>query len=517
MNDSLPIAGQLDKSAICQLMADRIPGIVWATDVSLRFTASFGTGLADLDLQPGEVKGTSLFEFFQANEDRDRIIQAHCRALSGTPVDLDFSHLGRDYLVHIQRMTDDERISTGCVGFAQDITEYKMMGREIRQSEAKYRRLHQSMQDAFVSVDMTGRIQEFNEPYRRMLGYEPEELKALTYVDLTPEKWHQFEATIVEQQILKRRYSDTYEKEYRRKDGTIFPVELRTFLLTNNDDQPSGMWAIVRDITDRKRSENAAEKERESLAKRVAARTAELERANASLKREIRERMKAENELHREHAALRRILQASDYERQVFTEEMHDNVVQILLGGLWALEAYKNLDDRNSDEATAMLESGLDTLRQASASAVAMQNLVLTPILENFGVSAAIADFIDQLGDPPEVPEVLYACDSHLARLIPSVEQALFRVAQEAITNACNHSESEIVRVTLTRGKEEVRLEVEDWGKGFDPIYVIDNDYGLSDMRERARVFGNGLELDTELERGTRVRAAFPLIYRDST
>jgi diguanylate cyclase (GGDEF)-like protein/PAS domain S-box-containing protein len=105
------------------------------------------------------------------------------------------------------------------------------------------------MIDGFVSVNMDGDILEHNHVFRDMLGYSDAELASLTYLDITPEKWHAFEAKIVESQILKRGYSDIYEKEYKRKDGSVFPVELRTILLRNEQGEPAGMWAVVRDIT----------------------------------------------------------------------------------------------------------------------------------------------------------------------------------------------------------------------------------------------------------------------------
>ena len=125
----------------------------------------------------------------------------------------------------------------------------------LRISENKYRRLHESMTDGFVYVDMKGVIRESNESYRRMLGYTEAELSRLTYRELTPEKWHAIEEKIVACQILASGFSDVYEKEYRRKDGTIFPVELRTFLLRSDSGETEGMWAIVRDITERKQAD----------------------------------------------------------------------------------------------------------------------------------------------------------------------------------------------------------------------------------------------------------------------
>lgn len=138
------------------------------------------------------------------------------------------------------------------VGSLSDITERKNIEETIRLSEARYRSLYEGMMDAFASVDMDGRIQQFNQAFERMLGYGSEELRTLTDQGLTPERWHDFESEILEKQVLPNGYSDIYEKEYIRKNGTIFPVELRTVLMRDGKGNPSGIWAIIRDISERK-------------------------------------------------------------------------------------------------------------------------------------------------------------------------------------------------------------------------------------------------------------------------
>jgi PAS domain S-box-containing protein len=132
---------------------------------------------------------------------------------------------------------------------------------QIRKSEVKYRRLHESMTDAYASIDMEGKIQEFNRSFRDMLGYSEDELRKLSYIDLTPEKWHAFEQKIVQEQILSRGFSEIYEKEYRRKNGAVIPVELRAFRLQNDLGENEGMWAIVRDISARKRADERIERQ----------------------------------------------------------------------------------------------------------------------------------------------------------------------------------------------------------------------------------------------------------------
>jgi PAS domain S-box-containing protein len=130
----------------------------------------------------------------------------------------------------------------------RDITERKKV-------EEKYQNLFNSSRDGIVFVNMAGTITDVNQAYCRILGYNEEQIKKLTYKQLTPQKWHKIESDIVKNQILKRGYSDEYEKEYIKKDGTVFPVSLKTWLIKDNNGKLVGMWAIVKDITERKKAE----------------------------------------------------------------------------------------------------------------------------------------------------------------------------------------------------------------------------------------------------------------------
>lgn len=136
-----------------------------------------------------------------------------------------------------------------------DITERRMAEEAVRSSEKKYRSLYESMLDGYVRIDADGRIVECNAAYREMLGYDENEIMTLTYSDVTPERWHELQDRIIREQVLTRGFSDLYEKEYRRRDGSVFPVELRTYRILDERDQYAGMWAIVHDLTKRKQAE----------------------------------------------------------------------------------------------------------------------------------------------------------------------------------------------------------------------------------------------------------------------
>jgi PAS domain S-box-containing protein len=159
------------------------------------------------------------------------------------------------YYSTFQGRYDENGDLVSIIGTVLDITDRKTFEENLRESEARYRTLYESMRDANIKVDMAGQIVQYNQPFIEMLGFSDRELVRLTYDALTPERWHAFESYIIETQVMIRGYSDVYEKEFRKKDGTVFPVELRMYLLRDTDEQPVGMGAIVRDITERKRAE----------------------------------------------------------------------------------------------------------------------------------------------------------------------------------------------------------------------------------------------------------------------
>jgi two-component system sensor histidine kinase/response regulator len=120
--------------------------------------------------------------------------------------------------------------------------------------------LHQSLMDGYAWVDMNGVIKDFNEAFKLMLGYEDDEIYQLTFLDISPSKWHQTELNIIDKQVLTQGYSEVLRKEYINKDGVIFPVELRIYLSKDENYKPEGMWAIIRDISDVVKAEETQDK-----------------------------------------------------------------------------------------------------------------------------------------------------------------------------------------------------------------------------------------------------------------
>lgn len=127
----------------------------------------------------------------------------------------------------------------------------------LQQSEQRYRSLFETSRDGIVTADKEGRIQEANAAYCEMLGYTMDELRAINRGDLTPPAWRDFENRILKERVLAGEDSGEYEKEYVRKDGRVFPVSVRAWPVEDASGKVVGMRALVRDITERKRAEDA--------------------------------------------------------------------------------------------------------------------------------------------------------------------------------------------------------------------------------------------------------------------
>ncbi|MEE9377251.1 MAG: PAS domain S-box protein [Candidatus Lokiarchaeia archaeon] len=143
----------------------------------------------------------------------------------------------------------------GRVRSFRDITDEKMAEQKLKKSEEKYRKLFESSTEGIAAADIGGNLIDVNDTYLKMLGYSKEEVLGLNFRDITPHKWHEMEDILIVKQLSEEKHSGIYEKEFIRKDGTIIPVDIRFWILNDEQGDPAIMWAIIRDITEPKRIE----------------------------------------------------------------------------------------------------------------------------------------------------------------------------------------------------------------------------------------------------------------------
>jgi signal transduction histidine kinase len=250
----------------------------------------------------------------------------------------------------------------------------------------------------------------------------------------------------------------------------------------------------------------------DNLEQRVRQRTAELAGMVEQLHREMDERVRTEQALRREQQTLQHLLESSDHERQLIAYEIHDGLAQGLAAAVMHLESAESLRGQDAETAARFQDTGLEMLRQSLNEARRLISDVRPPILDEQGIEAAIAHLVHEERSP-DAPRIEFSCDVDFNRLDPILENAIYRITQESLMNACKHSKAERVRVELLqRNKKLVRVEIRDWGTGFDPANVRAGCFGLEGMRQRARLLGGVAQIESELGRGTTVIAELPLL-----
>ena len=142
-------------------------------------------------------------------------------------------------------------------------------------AEKRYRRLYETTQDGIMARDVDGRMIDCNRAYAKMLGYTKKELRNLSVQQLLPDEWHAQRERIVKK-VLQTGRSIVFEREYRRKDGSIFQASVRTWRLTVEKGKTKGIWSIVRDISEQKQLQKNLETYAVTLEKIVDERTKKL-------------------------------------------------------------------------------------------------------------------------------------------------------------------------------------------------------------------------------------------------
>ncbi len=155
-------------------------------------------------------------------------------------------------VTQVRGFRDEHGRLTRLEGIMQDISERKKAEIELRESEEKYRQLYEGSRDGYLMTDISGNFIECNSSFCEMLGYSLKELQQMTYPQITPKHYHDWETQLLREETVQRGYTDVYEKAYIRKNGSVFPVEMRAYLMRPQQDKATGFWAFVRDITERK-------------------------------------------------------------------------------------------------------------------------------------------------------------------------------------------------------------------------------------------------------------------------
>ena len=382
----------------------------------------------------------------------------------------------------------------------------------LRQSESRYRALAESTRDIIFILNRQGTLLYANQAASQCIGIPAAEIVGKRQVDLFPPE---MAGSQIER--IGRVFTTGGVIEY--DDLFHFgPAEvwLRINLIPLRDEasQITSVMGVCHNITDRKRAEEALQAAHVELERRVEERTVELTQANEQLRHEIEDRKRVEDVLKRERRALKHMLKASDHERQLIAYDIHDGLAQELAGAIMQFQICDHARKANRKDAAKAFDVGITLLQRSHVEARRLISGVRPPILDESGVVAAIVHLVyDPAFD--QGPKIDFRNRVTFTRLAPVLESVVYRIVQEGLTNARNHSKSKKILVSLRQRDDRLRIEIRDWGVGFDPKTRQENRFGLQGIRERARLLGGKCSIRSTPGAGTVVVVDLPVVERE--
>ena len=212
-----------------------------------------------------------------------------------------------------------------------------------------------------------------------------------------------------------------------------------------------------------------------------------------------------------QYAAL--VVQAEEDQRRHLARELHDEPLQLFLHLARRIESLGGAPGVPADVAAGLVEVR-DQVLDAAAGLRSLARDLRPPTLDRLGLVAALTSLIADLEDEAGL-HIQFQITGAEARVAPELELGVFRLVQEALRNIVRHAETDTCTVIVEFQPEELRLRVIDAGMGFDS----DNQdqpgaghLGLLGMRERTRLLGGALQIQSSLGQGTVVQATLPLV-----
>lgn len=206
-----------------------------------------------------------------------------------------------------------------------------------------------------------------------------------------------------------------------------------------------------------------------------------------------------------------RLIDAQEEERRVVAYDIHDGLVQMLCGARLQMSNSLAEFEHAPDRVRNSLQKTSDVLGKAIAEARRVIEGLRPAALDDLGLVATLRQLAEE-ECAASGADLEFVAEPAALSVQPHVETTAFRIAQEAITNARKYAGSQRLRVGLALADGELRLEIRDWGRGFEESAVAaGRGVGLAGVRERAHLLGGTCHIESAPGAGTVVRATLPI------
>jgi PAS domain S-box-containing protein len=353
----------------------------------------------------------------------------------------------------------------------------------LRASEARYRGIVETQQSTVMRLDFTGRILFVNEFCCQFIGAPRDAVIGKSYLNwVHPEDR---ESLVKVLQSLRQPPHRTHGlSRVLLADGTVRWLEWEGTTILDEHGMPAELQSVGRDVTERLKIE-------EALRLSLAERRAQEERLRLLAQRQVTIR---------------------EEERKRLGFDLHDGLCQELVGiGILIEGARRHL---MATSAAADLERAQRYLTTLSEHVRKLAGELRPMLLDDLGLVDGLRSLATGLSSAET--RVQFVCEASVPRLEELAEVAVYRIAQEALTNAIRHAQSRAVTLTLGASAAFLQLEIRDDGRGFDLATRRAEALGIFAMEERALAIGGHLRITAAPGAGTTVRLECPLGERGS-
>jgi PAS domain S-box-containing protein len=386
---------------------------------------------------------------------------------------------------------------------------------ELVESRDRYFDLYDLAPVGYFTLDDKGLILEVNLAGADLLGSDRASLIKKRFSRfVAPDSQDPFYSH--RRQALDSGSKQVFDLELKRKNGEIFYAQLQSVAVEGNEGNGIKLRTAVVDITERKQAEMAFFEAHIHLERKIEERTADLLAINARLREEIEERKRVEEALQgseRElHLLASRLLTIQEDERKRVALDLHDSIAQSIVAIRMFMEVkIKSFAGGSSPEISldriyAMLVECITELRRI------IDHLRPT-ILEDLGAVVAVNRHCVEFQNLNHEIRMEQEIALQEADIPKEMKIAIYRILQEALNNVSKHSHARSVKVFLRKKKGGIELRIEDDGVGFEVNEIrksgLGEGIGISSMKERARLAGGSISIQSRMGGGTAVIASW--------
>lgn len=392
-----------------------------------------------------------------------------------------------------------QNYSTYQLIFLRDVTTQ----RQMEEAFQKQTEMLDLANDTIMIRDLNDHIVYWNQGAERLYGWSRSEALG-SYV-------HTFLQTTFPRP-LQRIFEEFFQKghwdgilQHSKKNGERITVASRWTLRRGEDGRPSAYLEINNDITARRRAEEELQTAHNELEQRVAARTAELSRANAMLQEQVTEKKMAEKAL---RALSAQLISAQEEERRRISRDLHDDLGQILTAISLDLQRAVRLQD--PDQKRQAIERVLKSNQEARGRLRELSSLLRPAILDDVGLKEAVQTYVSEFASRTGIrAELVFHCDNN--DISADATTNLYRIIQEALTNISKYANAKSIFISLESSNDQIILMIQDDGVGFDLASVgTEKSLGLAGMKERSELLGGLFFLRSKPGKGTQIKVLLP-------